>query len=510
VLDSPEVARLTNEVRDSFRIRPNHSPSYVDVADHLTRLRARQHQIVFGRRGSGKSCLFVHFLHDREANNGVLPIYLDSDELKRLGYPDLLIRLLLRIFESTPDAKSWWRRLFRFPNAVQRQIDELRHLLDQAEESKVVDTEGDSSEGGGSLGTSRAAVHGKKTTHRSRQTEFQNRKLDKLERALSDYKVALQQAIEESSYESAFVLVDDFYLIPRERQPDVIDYLHRLLRGTNLYLKVGTVRHRTTLLRQAGQTIGVELHQDIEELNLDRTLEDVDATSEYLSRMLEAIAYTAGLDDPKSSLFNPEVFSSLVLASGGVPRDFLNIFVEAVDSALAEGKHRWLTPTNIWKGASRISYRTKLNNLRDEAEGDVSPLEEVYRDLVRFCLKEKRKTGFLVSQEEAQEYPDIHEIIHQLMDFKLIHVVEPDTSAASGRKGRFEAYTLDFSLFMEPRMRNIEHIEFWRTDTDRRRVGLREAPDYSLERARHALREQEGGDIGSILEEANKDAQQGA
>jgi len=69
------------------------------------------------------------------------------------------------------------------------------------------------------------------------------------------------------------------------------------------------------------------------------------------------------------------------------------------------------------------------------------------------------------------------------MDFKLIHVVEPDTSAASGRAGRYEAYTLDFSLFMEPRRRSIEIVEFWKRDEDSHRIGVRELPVYSLERA---------------------------
>ena len=68
------------------------------------------------------------------------------------------------------------------------------------------------------------------------------------------------------------------------------------------------------------------------------------------------------------------------------------------------------------------------------------------------------------------------------MDFKLIHVVEVDTSAASGRPGCYEAYTLDFSLFMEPRRRNIEIVEFWKIDDNRRRTGIREAPVYPLPR----------------------------
>jgi hypothetical protein len=90
----------------------------------------------------------------------------------------------------------------------------------------------------------------------------------------------------------------------------------------------------------------------------------------------------------------------------------------------------------------------------------------------------------LVSQDESQSCPAEHDIVQQLMDFKLIHVVEPDTSAASGRPGRYEAYTLDFSLFMEPRRRNIEIVEFWKIDDQRRRVGIREAPVYPLHRLR--------------------------
>lgn len=504
MLRSQEVSRLTDLVKDSFRIRPNHNPDYVDVSGHLDRFRSNQHQIVFGRRGSGKSCLFVHFLNDEGANNGILPIYIEGDEFKRLTYPDLLVRLLLRIFESMPSANRSWRKWLRRPNAVQKNIKDLRKILAQAEEAQVTQTDGINSERGAGFEKGPARVHGKRSDSQEKQSEFKEQKLDHLERFLSDYKTSLTDALAESRFDSAFILLDDFYLIPRSRQPDVIDYLHRLLRGTNFYLKIGTVRHRTSIIRNGDQTIGVELHQDVEEINLDRTLEDLESTSEYLGQMLDALSYTAGVDTPKDTLFNPDAFHALILASGGVPRDFLNIFVEAISAAIADDQDRWLTPTYIWKGASRLSYRIKLNNLKEEASSDSSPLEKVYRDIISFCLKEKKKTAFLVSQEQAQEFFGVHELILQLMDFKLIHVVEPDTSAASGRKGRFEAYTLDFSLFMEPRMRNIEHVEFWKLDAERRRVGVREAPDYDLVRAKEAVdKDLPSDDIENTLREAN-------
>lgn len=73
------------------------------------------------------------------------------------------------------------------------------------------------------------------------------------------------------------------------------------------------------------------------------------------------------------------------------------------------------------------------------------------------------------------------------MDMKLIHVIEPDTSAASGRRGRYEAYTLDFSLLMEPRRRNIQIVEFWIRGEDSHKKGIREAPVYPLSRVKEAF-----------------------
>ena len=141
----------------------------------------------------------------------------------------------------------------------------------------------------------------------------------------------------------------------------------------------------------------------------------------------------------------------------------------------------------IWKGASRLAWQTKLKGMRDDVSGDAAGLERLFTDLVAFCLREQRRTAFLISQDEAQRMPDIFERIQQLMDFKLIHVIEPDTSAASGRPGRYAGFTLDFSFFMEPRRRNIEVVEFWKIDDQRRRIGLREAPVYPLDRAKTAF-----------------------
>ncbi len=84
VLDR-RIDKLTSQINNSFRVRPNHDPIYVDVADHIARLAAKQHQVVFGRRGSRKSCLMVHYHRVCARPDNVLSVYIDADEIKSLS-----------------------------------------------------------------------------------------------------------------------------------------------------------------------------------------------------------------------------------------------------------------------------------------------------------------------------------------------------------------------------------------------------------------------------------------
>lgn len=490
-LEDPRIDNLTTLIKDSFRVRPNQDPVYVDVSGNLSRIGAKQHQVVFGRRGSGKSCLLVHFHRVIAPERKIKTIYVDADEIKRLGYPDILIRLLLTITEQLPGRRRVWiqKLMRRPPTPLERQAAELRGLLDLAERADVTeeDKRGSERRAEASLshGAARAGASRTGSTSTAKTSTFKQEKLDTLERHFQDYKTVISAAVGSSSNDFAAIIIDDFYLFHRSIQPDIIDYLHRLVRGTELYLKVGTVRYRTSLLRHDGQAIGVETTQDVEEINLDRTFEDVGSTEDFLRLMLDSMAQKVGIASGRDFISDDGLLA-LTLASGGVPRDYLNTLVDGIVAARALGQAR-VTPRSVYKGAGRLSYRTKLTNLRDDAGHDSAAIEQVFGDLAIFCLSEERKTGFLISQAEVTDHEVEHDAIQQLMDFKLIHVIESDTSAASGRSGRFEAYTLDFALFMEPRLRSIEHIEFWRTDAQRRRVGVREAPVYSLARARRVL-----------------------
>jgi hypothetical protein len=221
--------------------------------------------------------------------------------------------------------------------------------------------------------------------------------------------------------------------------------------------------------------------QDVDGFNLDHTLEDINQTGAYLEEMLRKLGQEVGLDDAPS-IMSQEARKNLILLSGGVPRDYLNIFLGSLERARGQSRRQHVTPTELRQAAASLIQETKLRDLRTDAGAEVPSLETLFVDLVTFCLVDKRKTAFLVSKEDIAAFPAVHELIQQLMDFNLIHLVDESTSAASGRPRRFEAYTLDFAVFMEPRRRKIEIVRFWETDSQSRRVRLREAPDYPLAR----------------------------
>lgn len=506
-LDDPKLKKLEALIRKSFRVRDNRTPIYVDVAENLERIALDQHQIIFGRRGSGKSCLLIFFRRVVAPETDVHTIYILGDTIKTLDYPDVLIRLLLAIFEGLPSRRrvsTIKRWLSRRTSESDEMITELRELLALPIASRVrvttaqSQTSSSGAQAGARQGPVQAGVHtdDSGTDSREEVRESDEQKIRTVDARLADYKRVIQEEMEAAKCNFGVFIIDDFYLIHPEDQPDVIDYLHRLLRDTDLYLKVGTVRHRTRLLRTTPLQVGVQEAQDVDGFNLDHTLEDIDQTGAYLEEMLRKLGQEVFLSDAPA-IMSDQARKDLILLSGGVPRDYLNIFVGGLERARRLKNRQRVTPTDLRQAAASLSQDTKLRDLRTDAGAEVPVLETLFVDLVKFCLSEKRKTAFLISKEDIAAYPAVHDLILQLMDFKLIHLVDESTSAASGRPGRFEAYTLDFALFMEPRRRNIEIVRFWETDDQRRRVRLREAPDYPLERGAAAIA---GGQVAQAEE----------
>ena len=164
---------------------------------------------------------------------------------------------------------------------------------------------------------------------------------------------------------SVFLQVDDFYHLRRSDQPFVMDYLHRLCKDLPLYFKVATLRHASVLyVDRQGQPTGAQERHDYQPINVDFTFSDFQKTERQNREILDAFGKLAGLGtDEVGGLFRGAGFARLVMAGGGVPRDFLSLFLEVVGNADAP----------IGKDDVRISSRTnfekRIEELKQDSEG---------------------------------------------------------------------------------------------------------------------------------------------
>jgi hypothetical protein len=127
-----------------------------------------------------------------------------------------------------------------------------------------------------------------------------------------------------------FLLLDDLYHIQLNDQSQVLDYFHRIAKGSNLWIKVGTIRHRSRWYVFGHPPYGIKLGDDAEEIDLDVTLEKYDLTKRFLLKILENFARSCGLQ--LDEFLTDGARDRLVLASGGVARDFLTIFRRGLDA----------------------------------------------------------------------------------------------------------------------------------------------------------------------------------
>jgi hypothetical protein len=130
--------------------------------------------------------------------------------------------------------------------------------------------------------------------------------------------------IAEVSGGDSYLFLDDLYQIGRSDQPSLVDYFHRIAKDNGLWLKIGTIRHRSDWYRLGHPPIGVKLGDDVDDIDLDVTLEKYTTAKRFLMSILRKFAVECGID--LGDLLTDGAQDRLVLASGGVARDCLAIF----------------------------------------------------------------------------------------------------------------------------------------------------------------------------------------
>ena len=382
---------------------------------------------------------------------------------------------------------SFWEKLFASPptrpsfnhkeaktlsNELVKQIHELEALLFSSDETEIQrirkqetdkSTQKDIEVGSSELVRLGAKVGGSERSSRSEEIHesFQSKKIDFLHRHILDYQKIFREMTKLSDGDS-FLFLDDLYYIRRADQARVIDYFHRIAKNNGLWLKVGTIRHRTDWYIHGDPPYGMKLGDDAQEINLDLTLEEYNSTKDFLIKILVGFLKESG-NLELADIFVDNVIDRLVLASGGVARDFLGIFRRSIVVA----RNRRVTYNRPKVGledvntASGIYSSTKREEFKKDTADDQehTTLEGSFGRVRDFCFNQTQTSLFLVQPiENSQGY----EVIQELVDLRLIHKAVSRVSISKRPGIRFEAYMLDVSEYAASRKRRgFKEMTFW-------------------------------------------------
>lgn len=503
ILESQEIKQLALLIEEATRAREEGVKHFIEPSSGaLQRAISKRHHIIFGRRGSGKSSLLLKAAKELTIDRRPIA-YIDLEIFKGHSYPDVLLSILIKAFEEFaswldsaaihPSYKtSFWKNLFgtqpkrppfnrkeayELASALRRQVEQLNqqlHAADNIETHRTTKNDQETmsqDEAGVQIGLNQLGVSGKLAgsekinSSEEFQEAFHQSKADFLHRHILEYQ-KLFSRISKLSGGDVYLFLDDLYHIRRSDQARVIDYFHSIAKGNNLWLKIGTIRHRTRWYIHSDPPIGVKLGDDADEIDLDLTLEKYQSAKEFLKKILEGFIVSCGSISTREILVSDAV-DRLVLASGGVARDFLGIFRRSIDIA-REREHRQnirgpkigIEDVNVAAGEYDTSKREEF---KKDTLDDRSELEEEFQKIVSFCTNQVKTNIFLLDKDATGKGV---ELVQELVDLRLLHKVRDRVTVKSGQPGKiFEAYMLDVSQYTGSRKRRrLDIIEFWRPD----------------------------------------------
>lgn len=458
-----QLATLRTVINENLRVqRAGAEPvPYIDVSSALSDVCARQNHAVFARRGCGKTLLLHHSAKNLPVD--IETIYLNCEDFKHHSFPNVLIEILDALLgELQQNLHGWFGRKKRSRDLIADIRRDLAKLREQEDDSRTdvleshIITEEKGSKVGGSAALKGFGLSGDKTRLAGKSTAYELRyahrtaKLRELQTWLPQLKRQIREFFGLSKVVKAvFLQLDDFYHLARADQPDVMDYLHRLCKDLPLYFKVATLRHSSTLYADRdGQPIGAQERHDYQPINIDFAFSDFRRTSSQNRKIFGEFAKLAGLEYADIDLlFKGEGFDRLVMAGGGVPRDCLSLFLEALQGA-SDGDGR-IGKDDV-RIMSRSNFERRIEELKQDSAGDeqATLIRGIYV-LRKFCI-DKSTNIMMVSEEMMQQEDQIRALLYRLLDYRIIHSAGSALTHKSA-SGTYQAFAIDIGCYAHMR-----------------------------------------------------------
>jgi hypothetical protein len=444
--------------------------TFVDIGPLFKVLSSRDHQIVYGRRGTGKTHALL-YLSEQEKKVGAIPAYLDLRYIGSSGglYADPSVplqqratRLLLDVLSSIHEALLTYAVDNEMDLAsIGPGLDELATASTEVEVVGELQRESALLEGKEQQNTcgNKLSVQSKPTielsTASTSKTSLESRTRT-AESGIARYRVhfgsisnALANIVKAVKQARLLFILDEWSAVPLDLQPFLADLIRRaVFPVSGITVKMAAIEQRSNfkLGTQADYT-GIEIGADA---SADVDLDDYmvfDNNAEKAVHFFQELIFrhykSETTSKPEFATSEPLIqaaftqnnaFEDFVKAAEGVPRDAFNVLSIAAQRNMTD---KISIPT------VRVAARTWFQRDKEGAIRSNQDAQDLLHWVIDKVIAHRRARAFLLKSSTR------HPLVDALFDARLLHVIKRSISARDQPGVRYDAYKLDYGCYVD-------------------------------------------------------------
>lgn len=452
--------------------------TYVDVG-LLPQLDNRNHQVFYGRRGTGKTHVMKVLESSLSSDSRRTVVYIDCRTLgsssqfsdQKLPMSHRCLALFKDILLVISDAIL--QHIVDQPNKDSEQaleaLAEFGRVVAEPKHSYVPQTYTEEEAGsremmrGRRLGLAAAPQAPSASAHISQESkdvhatreQRQGIVVEEDKIIFPDLNRSLEAVLRLADTE-LYLLIDEWSSLPLDIQPWLSEFLKRgLLPMERVTVKISALEYRCRFsVHQSDGVTGFELGADVatapdldDYYVFDRNPEHLThvygdvllrhLSSELPENYMREAHKVADAKQFSSRLFTERsVFAELARASEGVIRDLINIFTQAYFNAHRRGRES-IDKRAVLEAARQWFEQDKSQHLDDQ-------LQDVLSRIVREVIGARRSRSFMLPRELER-----HPVIQRLFDARVLHHMQRGYADKDNPGMRYNIYSVDYGTYVD-------------------------------------------------------------
>lgn len=469
------VALLEDFVRTEYNTTRNYLDYYADKG-FINNVNNIKNQIIYGRRGTGKTHL-LRALQETLVlefdSKRILPTYIDIRSHKPLLQSDnpvyysliilkeLIIEILKSVFTNlhliyrvNEYDKYGQQELIKKKEQLNGYLNEINYNFDGTTLTKIGELDFNVKEILKLAASLSIAINPELTMDIEKQKEEETH--EKRIKYISFNKMVdlINNLIDDIGLTRITCLIDEWSEIPLEIQPIFAELLKRSFISSKITIKIAAIPNRTQLINT--NRLGLEVGGDIFGFLLDnRYIYELDQEStkiffnELLFNHLRLINnelyqsfYQRSTNQPVRQFINQflanQALRELLIASAGIPRDFLHVFIYSFNEYINRNTSQTHITLIDVRTATISWYETDKKTTVDANPSAKMMLEKIINEIVI----SKKRCHFLIPEKyEANPY------LQDLIDLRVIHLRKKGISHKDIKGVIYNVYYIDYACY---------------------------------------------------------------